>query len=77
MRLVHAGTEMNSWEELRLDLEDEHRRVQDLEDQLAIVEQIDSTSAELLRHIFEDERKHREEMTDMLIRSDPQAFLAT
>ena len=72
-----AEERWNSWEELRLDLEDERRRMQDLEDQVVIVEQIDRDTADLLRRIFEDERKHREAMTDMLIRSDPQASLTT
>ena len=65
----------NSWEELRLDLEDERRGLQDLEDWLAIVEQIDGQTADVLRRIFEDERKHREAIMDMLMRSDPQASL--
>lgn len=65
----------NSWEELRLDLEDESRRLQDLEDRLPIIEQIDGQTADVLRRIFESERKHREAIMDMLMRSDPQATL--
>jgi len=67
----------NSWEELRLDLEDERRRINDIEDQSVIVEQLDRGTADLLRRIFEDEKKHREAITEMLIRSDPQASLTT
>ena len=63
----------NNWEELRLDLDDERQRFWDLEEQLPMVEQVDSETATVLRHILEDERKHHEVIVGMLMRSDPQA----
>ncbi|MBI4522239.1 MAG: ferritin-like domain-containing protein [Deltaproteobacteria bacterium] len=63
----------NSWEQLRLDLDEEKRCIWDLEDQLIILDQIDPETAKLLRRILEEEINHRETITDMLIRSDPQA----
>jgi|SRR5215467_1025483 len=63
----------NNWEELRLDLDDERQRFWELEERLPMVEQVDSETATVLRHILEDERKHHEAMVGMLMRSDPQA----
>lgn len=67
---------VNSWECLRMDLEEEKHCCADLTEKLAIVEPIDPETAELLRRILEEEKQHREEITDMLMRSDPQAAWA-
>jgi len=66
---------LNSWERLRLDGVRERRCIWDLEEQLLTVEQVDSETAELLRHIVEEEKKHREEIVEMMMRSDPQGGL--
>lgn len=64
---------LNSWECLRMDLEDEKHCCADLTETLAIVDPIDAETAELLRRILEEEKTHRDEITAMLMRSDPQA----
>ncbi len=64
---------LNSWECLLMDLEEEKRCCADLTERLAIVEHIDIETSEALRRIRKEEEDHREEIVDMLIRSDPQA----
>ena len=63
----------NSWEHLRLDLNEERRCIWDLEEHLVIVERVDPETAKVLRQILEEEKNHREVIIDMLMRSDPQA----
>jgi rubrerythrin len=61
----------NAWEALLLDLEEEKRSYGDLLEAMHIAEQADPEIAEGLKRIREEERQHREEILDMLVRSDP------
>jgi bacterioferritin (cytochrome b1) len=63
----------NSWEHLRLDLDEERHCIGDMEDHLVRVERVDPETARGLRRILEEEKKHRDLILDMLMRSDPQA----
>ncbi len=64
----------NSWESLLMDLEVEKRCCADLMEQMYLVEQFDPDLAAELRHLREHEKKHLEEIKDMLMKSDPQAY---
>ncbi len=64
---------VNSWEQLRLDLEAESRCVSDLTEQLATSKEIDPEIAKGLHRLLDEEKIHREAIRDMLMRSDPQA----
>ncbi len=61
----------NAWEALMMDLEEEKRSYENLIEALHIAEQADPEIAEGLRRIREEERQHREEILDMLTKSDP------
>lgn len=61
----------NSWEILRAALEDESRCAGELLEHAARLEGDFPEIAELLRRIYEDEQRHRDEIQDMLMRSDP------
>jgi rubrerythrin len=61
----------NSWEVLRAALEDESRCAGELLEHAARLEADFPEIAELLRRIHEDEQKHRDEIQEMLMRSDP------
>jgi rubrerythrin len=61
----------NSWEVLRAALEDESRCAGELLEHAARLEGDFPQVAELLRSIYEDEQRHRDEIQDMLMRSDP------
>jgi rubrerythrin len=61
----------NAWEALLVDLEEEKRSYADLLEAMHIAEQADPELAEGLRRIREEEQRHREELLDMLVKSDP------
>lgn len=63
----------NSWECLRQDLAEEKRCCALLADQIAIAENFYPELAAKLEHMFEEENQHREEIMDMLMKSDPYA----
>ena len=63
-------TGKNSWESLLMDLEEEKRCCADLLERITRVALVNQEIAELLRRIYDDEKKHREEIMDMLMRSD-------
>jgi rubrerythrin len=65
---------LNSWECLLMDLEEEKRCCADLDERMLTVARIHPEIAEGLRRIREEEEHHREEIMDMLMRSDPQAW---
>ena len=68
----------NSWECLRMDAEVERRDYPWILERLyAIAEQTDPEIAVGLRCIHEEEMRHRAEILDMLIKSDPQASLVS
>ena len=60
----------NSWECLLMDLEEEKRRCEDLLERMHLVEQSDPEVAEGLRRMREEEKHHREQILDMLVKSD-------
>lgn len=61
----------NSWNILRAALEDEARFAGELLENAAILQADYPEVADLLRRIHEDEQKHRAEIQEMLMRSDP------
>jgi bacterioferritin (cytochrome b1) len=61
----------NSWEILRAALEDESRFAGELLEHAAILEGDFPAVADLLRSIHQDEQRHRNEIQEMLMRSDP------
>src|SRR6266511_5597360 len=61
----------NAWEALLIDLEEEKRSYADLLEAMHIAEQADPEIAEGLQRIREEEQQHREELLDMLVKSDP------
>ncbi|MCS6926016.1 MAG: ferritin-like domain-containing protein [Candidatus Binatia bacterium] len=63
----------NSWECLRLDVEEEERDYGALLEQMYAVEGVDPELAEGLRRIRAEERRHRAELLDMLLKSEPYA----
>jgi rubrerythrin len=65
----------NSWENLLMDVEEEKRdHTVVLEQLYTAVEHADPEIAEGLHRIREDEKRHREEILDLLLRSDPYAL---
>jgi rubrerythrin len=66
--------ERNSWRCLLEDLEEERRCAAELEEETLSVESGYPDVIELLHGIEEEERRHRDEMRQMLMRSDPQAL---
>lgn len=74
---VHTSTEQNSWHYLRNDLEEEQRYSGELEASLASIARDFPDIAELLRRMESEARKHRDELRDMLAKSDPQATMVS
>ena len=66
----------NMWEIFSKDVSNERRSIADLEEAALAAYRIDPQVAEGLRRMREDEEHHRELITDMLMRSDPQAHLS-
>ena len=69
-----ASSYSTSWQLLLRDLEQERVCAAELETEMIRIESEYPAVGELLRHIDRDERKHRDEIRDMLMRSDPQAL---
>ena len=63
----------NSWECLSQDLAEEKLCCDLLADQIAIAENFYPELTVGLEHMFEEEDQHREEIMDMLMKSDPYA----
>jgi rubrerythrin len=61
----------NSWEILRAAVEDESRCTGQLLEDAARLDADFPAVADLLRRIHEEERKHRDDIREMLMRSDP------
>jgi rubrerythrin len=61
----------NSWECLLMDLEREKRSYEALLERMHLAEQSDPEVAEGLRRMHEEERRHREEILDLLTKIDP------
>jgi rubrerythrin len=69
-----SPAERNSWQCLMADLEEEQHCSGDLEEQIVEIQSELPGVAEVLEHIREDGQRHRKEIRDMLIRSDPQSL---
>ena len=63
--------EKNAWQALLMDLEEEKRSYVDLLQAMLTAEQDNPEITEGLRRIREEEQQHREELLDMLVKSDP------
>jgi rubrerythrin len=71
-------TGRNAWENLLMDVEEEKRGgVEVLGRIYTAAERVDPEIAAGLQRIYEEEQRHREEIQDMLLRTDPQAFSVT
>lgn len=62
---------LNSWERLLMDFEEERRCAADLSEQLITLRSQDPEIVAGLESILADARRHREELREMLMRSDP------
>lgn len=67
------AAEHNSWQYLLVDLDEEKHCSEELIEQMQTVRDELPDVAEMLERIYEDGEKHRAEIRDMLMRSDPQA----
>lgn len=68
----------NAWESLLLDIEEEKRDgIEALERLYTAARDADPEIAAGLRRMHEEEKRHRQEILDMLMRTDPQAFSTT
>jgi hypothetical protein len=65
----------NAWEALLMDLDEENRTYMGLLEAMHIAEHVDPEIAEGLRRIREEEQRHREEILDMVAKSDPYTLL--
>jgi hypothetical protein len=66
----------NSWQSLLADLEEQRRSAAELWNELHRIRPEFPEIAEVFQRIYEDGKKHRAEIINMLMRSDPQAFSA-
>lgn len=64
----------NGWECLQMDIEEEKRDGSALRAHINALEAEYPEIAAKLRHIHEDEKRHREELLDLLTKSDPNAL---
>lgn len=69
-----AASEKNSWQYLLADMEAERQCAADLEEEIREIQPELPAVAEMLDRIHEDGKRHRKEIRDMLMRSDPQAL---
>ncbi|MGB7950070.1 MAG: hypothetical protein WCH75_20490 [Candidatus Binatia bacterium] len=60
----------NSWQYLRTDLEEENRSVDHLPEQIWSIESGHPAITAVLQRIYEEEKKYRGEIREMLMRSD-------
>ena len=68
--------EKNSWQYLLADLDEEKHCADELLEQIQNIQSELPGVAEVLERIHKDGEKHREEIREMLMRSDPQALWA-
>jgi bacterioferritin (cytochrome b1) len=69
-------TEKTSWQYLSEDLNEEQQRAVELIEQVRSLRAELPAVAEVLERIYEDSRRHRETLRQMLMRSDPQSHLS-
>ncbi len=67
------AAEKNSWQYLLADVEEEKHCSEELIEQMQSVRDEMPDVAEMLERIYEDGEKHRAEIREMLMRSDPQS----
>jgi bacterioferritin (cytochrome b1) len=68
------STDENSWQQLMIALNDENRSADHLAQQLRGIESDIPDVVKLLQQISEQQKQHRGEVREMLMRSDPFAF---
>ena len=68
------SSEVNSWQSLLVALEDENRSADRLPEQLRRIGLEHPDIARLLQEISHEQKKHRDEIREMLMRSDPFAL---
>ena len=68
------STDENSWQQLMIALDDENRSAGHLAEQLRGIESDIPDILKLLQQISEQQKQHRGEVREMLMRSDPFAF---
>jgi rubrerythrin len=68
------STDENSWQQLMIALDDENRSADHLAQQLRGIESDIPEVVKLLQQISEQQKQHRGEVREMLMRSDPFAF---
>ena len=66
----HRSTDGSSWQYLRKDLEKESRSADRLQEEIWKIKSDYPDIGEFLQLIFEKNKKHRQEIKDMLMRSD-------
>jgi bacterioferritin (cytochrome b1) len=66
----------NGWRSLLADLQEQQRSAAELWEHLRRVPAEFPDISELLQRVYEDGKRHRSEILDMVMRSDPQAFSA-
>jgi bacterioferritin (cytochrome b1) len=69
-----GSTDENSWQQLLTALEEENRSADHLAEQLRGLESDHPDVTKLLQQSSEDQKKRRDEIREMLMRSDPFAF---
>jgi rubrerythrin len=70
---IHVAKEQNIWLYLRTDLEEEERCADEMIDDLPSLRGKFPGIAALLERIDDDGKRHRAQLRDMLVRSDPQS----
>ena len=70
---LHATGE-NSWQQLLTALEEDHRSADHLAEQLRGLESDHPEVTQFLQQISQEQKQHRGEIREMLMRSDPFAF---
>lgn len=73
LSVATPGYGKNTWENLRMDLQEERKDQTELLHGLRTAEHLDREIAEGLSRLRQDERKHRAELLDMLMKSEPDA----
>jgi bacterioferritin (cytochrome b1) len=67
---AHLSTDESSWRYLQMDLVEENRCADRLPGQIWRIESDHPEISQFLQGIFQAEKKHREEINDMMMRSD-------
>ena len=68
------STDENSWQSLSMALDEEYRSADRLPEQLRSIESEHPGITKFLQQVSREQKKHRDEIREMLMRSDPFAF---